>query len=733
MNKKAFLPLVILLCGGIFFSCQLIANKNAGVDDGSDLNIDPIEAESNSTATKNELILMTINRMISEGHFSPKNLNDEFSKDLFKNYIESVDFNKIYFTQQDIAEFSKFETQLDDQVKLNDLSFQKLVSSTLSKRIKLTEVYYTEALEKPFTFTGNEILNLDGKKVAWCADETELKQRWYLSMKYRTLAKYEELLETQKTKIEKKDTSLKKVKTNIELEVEARTSIKKNLDKSYKKLLKQTDNERFVNFINVYAHTVDPHTDFFPPLEKQSFDDQMSGSFYGIGAVLKTNEEGNCTIQEVRPGSPSAKEGRLKVGDIIEKVAQANEEPVEINGWEIGEVVKIIRGKKGTSVKLTTKHLSGVVEVITIVREKIVLEETFARSAIINQGGNKIGYVYLPEFYADFGNVNGARCAKDMATEIEKLKKDNVKGIIVDLRNNGGGSLQDVVEIGGQFIDKGPMVQVKSKGAPAQALSDEDNGLLYDGPLVVMINNLSASASEILAAAIQDYKRGIVVGANSFGKGTVQRNIELDRFLVGHDSIKPIGALKLTLQKFYRINGGATQLKGVAPDVVIADSYEPYEISERKETNPMPWDEIAKAEYQYYNAGVDFTKLVANSNARVQNNSSFNTIKESNAFSRKRKDDNEVSLNEVKYIADLKEIKALNKKIEAAGKDKKIIDVFNNTNDKSVFAKADSVKQKSNDIFIKALQKDHYVAESSLIILDWIKMASAKGNKVTKK
>ncbi len=733
MNKKNVFPIILLVFVGIFYSCQLIADRSNYVDDGSDLNIEPIEVSDAAKADKNEKILMTINRMISEGHFSPKTMNDDFSKELYKNYIESVDYGKSYFTQSDINEFLNYETKLDDEIKDHKLDFQKLVCARLVQRIAETEKYCMTALEKPFTFTSDETINLDNKKTNWCANDKELETRWYNSMKYRVLAKYIELKDAQKEKVDKKDKTLTKVKTDTELQEEALKSVKKNMESSIAKIKKQTDTDRFVNYMNVYAHTIDPHTDFMPPRDKQSFDEQMSGSFFGIGAVLRS-EEGNCKIQEIVTGSPCWKEGSLKVGDIIQKVAQDKEEPVEITDWEITDVVKIIRGKKNTVVKLTTKHANGTIQVISIMRDKVTTEETFAKSAIINNATTKIGFIYLPEFYADFnGGPDGRRCAKDMAIEIEKLKKENVKGIILDLRNNGGGSLSDVVDIGGMFIDHGPMVQVKSKSAQAELLKDDDAGVLYDGPLVILINNLSASASEILAAAMQDYKRAIIIGNTSFGKGTVQRSIEMDRFLSGNDEMKPLGSLKLTLQKFYRINGGSTQLKGVTPDVIIPDLYENYEISERKETNPLPWDEVAKGEYNYYNAGIDMQKLVANSNARVQKNTAFNIIKENNAKVKKQKEDNIISLNETKYITQLKDIKALNKQLDIALKEKKVLDVLNTSADKTYYATADSSKKSRNDAWIKALQKENYVAEAVYIIQDWIKSKSPNTISATKR
>lgn len=373
-------------------------------------------------------------------------------------------------------------------------------------------------------------IELDGKKLSWCKDEDALKARWFLSMKFRTLSRLTELKEAQaSSKIQKE-----KLKTVDTLEKEARTSVQKNMTSFFKRLNKISDGDYFASYINSICHVIDPHTDFFPPKDKQRFDEEISGTFYGIGAVLSI-EDGNCKIQQIVTGSPCWKGGKLKNGDIILKVAQGADDPVDIYGWDLEDIVSIIRGKEGSEVRLSVKHLDGSMEVISIKRGKVQMEDTFAKSVILKNNGISIGYILLPEFYADFNakDGNGRRCAKDMEKEIQKLKSENVNGIIVDLRGNGGGSLNDVVEIGGMFVDKGPIVQVKSKGAAAQPLDDNAGGILYDGPLTILVNQGSASASEILAAAMQDYKRAVILGATSFGKGTVQRVFSLEDFYQG--------------------------------------------------------------------------------------------------------------------------------------------------------------------------------------------------------
>lgn len=717
MNKKAVLPLVLLLAVGVFFSFRMIADKNlhSSVVGDSEVNIEPFFSD-NEDITKSQAIQQTIMQVIRDGHFSPKEINDEFSKKIFDKYLEMTDFGKLFFLQSDIDEFSKFEYSIDEELKNGTTSLYDLVSLRIKERMKEAESYYQDALKNPYTFNEEDEIELDGKKVNWCATKEELFARWNKSMKYRTLARFEELKEQKKKSTDAKE----KDKTEAQLEADSRENVKKSMVSYFKRLNKISESDRFASYINSICHVVDPHTDFFPPKDKQRFDEEMSGTFYGIGAVLQS-EEGACKIKSIVVGSPCWKEGHLKVGDIINKVAQANEESVDISGWDIDDIVSIIRGKDGTMVTLTVKHLDGSMEDIVIQRGRVEREETFAKSAIIKQGDISIGYIILPEFYADFQDPNGRRCAIDIEKEIKKLKAENVQGIVLDLRNNGGGSLSDVVDIGGMFIDKGPIVQVKSKNESAQILSDRSSGALYDGPLAIMINQGSASASEILAAAMQDYKRAIILGSTSFGKGTVQRVFPLENFYQGDKSVLPFGSIKLTLQKFYRINGGSTQLKGVTPDITLPDIYELLDVGERRDSNSMAWDQIAKSEYKTLKQEVDFGKLIENSKRRVLAEQSFNIITKNAAKLKQQSEDNRYSLNEKKYQSQIQEAKDLAKKMEEIEKSKKTLNASNLRVDLSNIQK-DTTLVAKNAEWLKLLKKDPYINEASNVVADWIKL-----------
>lgn len=729
MNKKAILPLLLLLSVGVFFSFKMIADNHAIFtnENNSEVNIQPF-SPSDENITKNQAIQQTIMQVIRDGHYSPKDIDGQFAKKVFDKYIEMTDYGKLFFLQEDIDNFKNYEANLPKEIMYGTTELYDVVSAKIKDRMKEAESYYTDALSKPFNFTGNDVIELDGKKINWSANKDELKDRWYKSMKYRTLARFEELKEAQKKSTDAKE----KAKSIDTLQKDARENVKKSMTAYFKKLNKITDNERFATYINSICHVVDPHTDFFPPKDKQRFDEEMSGKFFGIGAVLQS-EEGVCKIKQIVVGSPCWKEGHLKVNDIINKVAQNGEEPVDITAWDIEDIVAIIRGKEGTLVHLFVKHLDGSTEEITIKRGKVEIDATFAKSVIIKDGNANIGYILLPEFYADFQDANGRRCAIDIEKEINKLKQENVQGIILDLRYNGGGSLTDVVDIGGMFIDKGPIVQVKSKNESAQTLADRKAGTLYDGPMAILINQGSASASEILAAAMQDYKRAIIMGTTSFGKGTVQRVFPLEDFYQGDKSLYPFGSIKLTLQKFYRINGGSTQLKGVTPDITLPDVYELLDVGERRDSNSLAWDQIAKADYKALTPNVDFNTLIENAKKRIFAEEKFKVITRNAARLKQQSEDNTYSLNEEKYQAQMKEAKDLSKKLDEIDKDKKSLTVINLKVDKATIDKDTATITKNNE-WIKLIKKDPYINEAGNVISDWIKLSKAnKGSAVSSK
>lgn len=554
--------------------------------------------DSNEKIAQQQKLLNTVGALLEQQHYSPQKINDDFSRKIFKAYLSQLDGDKSIFIAADVNAVKKFETTIDDEIHGASIQFQPAVSAIYEKRVAETMLYYKDILSKPFDYSINETVQLDGDQLGYTSTEEERKDRWRKKLKYYSLERFIDLQE-EREKNKGKDSF--KVLPDDSLELAARTSVLKMMDRTFNRIKTTfTEEQRFNSFINVITNTMDPHTDYYPPVEKRAFDERMSNQFYGIGAQLQQDDNG-IKIASVVTGGPAWKSGVIVAGDIIIKVAQGSNEPVDVSGYGTEDAVKLIRGDKGTEVRITFKKQDGTTKIVSLIREKIEQDEGLARSAVIMQGKDKIGYIALPDFYANFEDKNGFKCSEDVATEVRKLKAENVKGIVIDLRNNGGGSLLEVVKMVGLFIKTGPVVQVKERDGRVdqQTWRDNDESVLYDGPLTVMVNELSASASEIFAAAIQDYKRGIVIGSSStYGKGTVQRPIPFGRPIDFYSSRTEFGAVSLTFQKFYRVNGGSTQLKGVVPDIIMPDTYEYLKIREKDNPNSLPWDAIPQTTYQ---------------------------------------------------------------------------------------------------------------------------------------
>jgi len=447
----------------------------------------------------------------------------------------------------------------------------------------------------------------------------------------------------------------------------------------------------------------------------------MSGTFEGIGARLQKKNVG-VEVSELISGGPAWKGKELEQGDIIIKVAQGKEEPIDITGMRIDDVVKKIKGPKGTEVRLTVKRVDGSIKVISIIRDVLETEETFAKSSTVEKDGKLFGVIYLPKFYISFDNKDKRDAFKDVALEIERLKKQKVQGIIMDLRDNGGGSLQTVVDMVGLFIDKGPIVQVKYANAAPNILQDKDSSVQWDGPLVVMVNGYSASASEIFAAAIQDYKRGVVIGSkHTYGKGTVQNVIDLNDMVRGN-SLGDLGSLKTTIQKFYRINGGSTQREGVLSDIVLPDRFAYFDTGERDEPEALPWDKIEAATYN--TTGANFDVVLANSKMRVEKNPEFNLIDAYAKWNFERKDDKEVSLNYVVYKKELAELEAKNKTYDALKSYRNNLTFTSLPYELEEF-KTDTTLKEKRERWHDELSKDPYVDESLNVLEDIAKLVKS--------
>lgn len=670
--------------------------------------------------TEKEAVLMhTILNGLNQLHYNPEEIDDDFSSKLFDLYLDRIDGGHRFLNQDDVNKLAAFKDQLDDEALSGTYDFFNLSVDLLEQGLKKTQSYYQEALAKPFDFTVDESVEMDGEKRAFAKNDTELKEYWRKYMKYETLTSLNEKLEEQEKLKEGEEK-----KTVEALEEAARKDVLEIFDGWYERMNKLKRNDRLSFYLNTMTNVFDPHTGYFEPIEKQNFNIRMSGRLEGIGARLQTTGE-YAKVVSIVVGGPAWKQKGLEENDLIMKVGQENEEAVDITGMNINEVVQLVRGDKGSEVRLTVKKVDGTIKEIPIIRDVVVIEEGFAKSLILNGAteSEKIGYIYLPRFYADFEDRNGRFCSKDVAIEIEKLKAEKVDGIILDLRNNGGGSLRDVVKMSGFFIEKGPIVQVKSRGSRPEVLSDVDASVQYDGPVVVMVNSFSASASEILAAALQDYGRAVIVGSNStFGKGTVQRFFDLDRAIRGFSELKPLGEIKLTTQKFYRINGGSTQLKGVVPDIILPDNYHYIKTGEKEHEYSMEWTEIDPVDYSQSVATIkNIETLKANSAARVKENATFKKIYDNAQRLQTKRDETNYPLNLTAFQTFEKEQE------EEAAKFKNLFDDVVNKDIANLQAdvegiKADESKEARNADWIKSVSKDIYIQETLQIMHDLIGM-----------
>jgi carboxyl-terminal processing protease len=685
-----------------------------------------IPSEKKSDPEKDKLLLELLTMVLERGHYSPVAIDDAFSKKVYAKYLDGIDPTKRFFLQTDIEEFSKYELQIDDMIKRKDLTFFNLTNSRLLQRMEECRAIYEEVLAAPFDFTAHENINVDYEKLPYAKNKKELIDRWRKQLKLQALSTI-----TDKQKLEEdkksKDASYRAKSFDV-IEKEVRENSLKSLNEYFDFIQKElTRNDWFSIYINAIVERFDPHTFYFSPEDKEKFDVSMSGTFEGIGARLQKKNDA-VEISELISGGPAWKGKELEAGDLILKVAQGKEEPIDVAGMRLDDVVKKIKGPKGTEVRLTVKKVDGSIKVISIIRDEVETEETFAKSSIVEKDGKRYGIIYLPKFYISFENKENRDAYKDIAVEIERLKAQNIDGLVMDLRDNGGGSLETVVKMVGLFIPEGPVVQVKGPGRNPEILPDPDKKVQYDGPLVVMINNFSASASEIFAAAIQDYKRGIVVGSkHSYGKGTVQNVIDLNQFIRGN-SYGDLGALKTTIQKFYRINGGSTQREGVMSDIVFPDRYTYLDMGERDEESALPWDKIAPASYEPL--PINYDQIIANSKKRIAANAYFKLIDENAKWIYERKDDNTFSLNLNQFKKEMEQSDAKIKKFKVLLDYNNKLNFTSLPNEVSLFEKDSLLKQK-RERWHEDLQKDVYIEETLNVIAE-IK-ASKNGKALPKK
>jgi carboxyl-terminal processing protease len=663
---------------------------------------------------KDKLLMQLITYLLEEGHFEPKAINDDFSEGVYTSFLNQVDPFKNYFYQSDIDDFERFKTDIDDQILDQEVRFFNLVYERLMIRIENSREVYSQVLNIPFDYNLEETFSTDYENKAYPTSKSEMKDNWRKQLKFSTLSNYYDLV-TNEAKDD--DDSNNEKKSNTDLEIEAREAILKSLNEtaSYMDDLRRDD--WLSIYINTIAEEFDPHTFYFAPQDKDRFDAQMSGKYEGIGARLQKRMD-EISITELISGGSAWRQNKLEVGDVILKVRQEDEiEAVNVVGMRLDDAVKLIKGPKGTNVILTLKKVTGTIEDLSIPRDEIELEETYAKSSTVKKEGATFGVINLPKFYVDFEDYNNRNAASDVKKEIERLKAEGMQGLILDLRNNGGGSLKTVVDMGGLFIEEGPIVQVRSTGEDKEVLKDTDRSIEWEGPLVILVNELSASASEILAAAMQDYKRAIVIGSKqTYGKGTVQNIVDLNRMIRGNTN-GDMGAFKFTTQKYYRINGGSTQLEGVKSDVVVPDRYSYIDIGERDQDNPLAWDEIAPANYTIWESTFDYDKTIQNSKDRMNTSAGIKLIDDNAHWIKAMRDQSEYQLNFSAYSTDLEQKESEAKRFDELSEYQTDLSFESLPYELPLMAQ-DSVLKINRTRWHENLSKDIYIEEAINVLSD---------------
>ena len=695
MRKNIFTPFLAFLIS--IASCSFISN----------------DFDSND---KDELIIQLITYVLDEAHYLDVEIDDNFSEKVYNTFLENLDPYKRYFISSDINEFSKYKYEIDDYFKNPNSDFFELVYNRYSKRVSESKLIYEEILSSPFDFSKDEIFNLDTDKITYVENKIQLSERWRKILKIYLIENFHDEIEDDKTKYN--DDNSFKIRSHDEIQKTLRKDLLQTMDDSYRFLQEELQRQDWFSvYINSFVSQYDPNTSYLDPETRERFDVDMSGNYAGIGARLQKKID-KVEITEVISGGPAWRENNLEKGDIILKVRQENkEEPVSILGMRLSEAVKLIKGEKGTKVYLTIKKVNGNISEISVKRDIVILEETYIKSSIVKKNNDNYGIINIPKFYIDFDNQDNRDAAKDLKIEVNRLKSEGVSGLVIDLRNNGGGSLKTVVDMAGLFIKSGPVVQVKYSDKEKQILSDKDRSISWEGPLVILVNEGSASASEILAAAMQDYKRAIIIGGNqTWGKGTVQNIFPLNRMVRGNTN-GDLGALRYTTQKYYRINGGSVQLEGVKSDINVPYRYKYLDFGERDSKNPLQWDEIDKADYILWESNFNFDIAIQKSNERMSNNEYLRLVDDNAMWIKNIRDNKLVNLNYQVYKNELEENSKKSEKFNVLDeyssnyKFKSLqyeIDLINN----------DSVLGVKRRRWHKSLNKDIYIDEALNVLSD---------------
>ena len=663
---------------------------------------------------KDKLLIELLKYVLEKGHYQSQDINDQLSIKVFNSYLEMIDPQKKYFLNSDFKEFKKYEKLIDDQWLSYDLTFFNLTHDRLVQRINEVELFLPSLFKKTFEFDSDEKINVDFENLSFPKNDKERKERWRKQLKFSMLDLYDIKILDQKKLIESNSDYVKK--SNSDLLNESLEIVNDNINDIFDLMNDLERKDWFSNYVNSFVTQYDPHTVYFKPEDKDRFDVNISGRFDGIGARLQ-KRDGGIEIVQIILGGPLWKDKKIEAGDEIIKVGEPGKDPVNVIGMRIDDAIKLIKGPKGTVVELTVRRkVDNEIKTFPITRDEVVLEESYAKSTLIKKDNKTYGLITLPKFYVDFNDYKEINCASDVKKEIINLKKEGIEGLVLDLRNNGGGALQTVVDMTGLFIETGPIVQVKSIGNRKKVLYDKDPSVFWDGPLVILVNQMSASASEIMAAALQDYERAVVIGSdNTFGKGTVQNVLDLNRFLSNSDF--DLGALKITTEKFYRINGGSVQLKGVESDIVTPNTYSHIEIGEADEKNPLKWDQIDKAQFRKWDGYYNLESVINDSKLRISKNELFSLIDQNAKWFSERRKNKSYSLNYNTFKNDQKNNKLKLKKFD------RIKDYNNNLNfnllsDQSSKIKDSEEYKENRKRWHNSLKSDIYINESINVLLN---------------
>ena len=677
---------------------------------------------------KDKLLIELLKYVLEKGHYQSQDINDQLSIKVFNSYLEMIDPQKKYFLNSDFKEFKKYEKLIDDQWLSYDLTFFNLTHDRLVQRINEVELFLPSLFKKTFEFDSDEKINVDFENLSFPKTDNERKERWRKQLKFSMLDLYDIKILDQKKLIESNSDYVKK--SNSDLLNESLEIVNDNINDIFDLMNDLERKDWFSNYVNSFVTQYDPHTVYFKPEDKDRFDVNISGRFDGIGARLQ-KRDGGIEIVQIILGGPLWKDKKIEAGDEIIKVGEPGKDPVNVIGMRIDDAIKLIKGPKGTVVELTVRRkVDNEIKTFPITRDEVVLEESYAKSTLIKKDNKTYGLITLPKFYVDFNDYKEINCASDVKKEIINLKKEGIEGLVLDLRNNGGGALQTVVDMTGLFIETGPIVQVKSIGNRKKVLYDKDPSVFWDGPLVILVNQMSASASEIMAAALQDYERAVVIGSdNTFGKGTVQNVLDLNRFLSNSDF--DLGALKITTEKFYRINGGSVQLKGVESDIVTPNTYSHIEIGEADEKNPLKWDQIDKAQFRKWDGYYNLESVINDSKLRISKNELFSLIDQNAKWFSERRKNKSYSLNYNTFKNDQKNNKLKLKKFD------RIKDYNNNLNfnllsDQSSKIKDTEEYKENRKRWHNSLKSDIYINESINVLLN-LKTKKIENNNILAK